>query len=252
MNHRMLEDVRAVCFDVGNTLLEVHPSVGVIYAEILAELGYPAPLPALIDARFPQAFKSTTEARTEQATSEPKERAFWQAVVAQTLPPDFTRPVPETVFDALWTAFESKRYWRPLPGAVETLEILTGYNVPLAILSNWDRRLHPLLKELGWTRFFRYVGISSEIGWSKPAPKAFAAIAEALGLEPRTICHVGDSYSADIEGAHGADFQSLWVQPDSAKAQARNCPAIASLAELPQRLALEDAAGLPCRRRAKL
>jgi HAD superfamily hydrolase (TIGR01549 family) len=45
----------------------------------------------------------------------------------------------------------------------------------------------------------------------KPDARAFAPLVETLGLAPREIAYVGDSVTADVEGARGAGMHAVWL-----------------------------------------
>ena len=45
----------------------------------------------------------------------------------------------------------------------------------------------------------------------KPDPRAFAPLVDALGLAASAIAYVGDSVSADVEGALGAGMFAVWL-----------------------------------------
>ena len=45
----------------------------------------------------------------------------------------------------------------------------------------------------------------------KPDPRAFAPLVETLGLSPGEIAYVGDSVTADVEGALGAGLRAVWL-----------------------------------------
>ncbi len=234
MSDPALKGVQAICFDAGQTLMEVHPSVGKIYQRVLGELGIQITDTDSIDADFFAVLKARTAKRPDLRSSEAIERDFWQAIVDDLVGEHFRDGrVPEAVFARLWSAFESAECWRPLEGAPEVFEQLRSAGLRLALLSNWDERLHPLFGQLGWKTHFDYLGISSEIGWSKPAPEAFRAVAQALDLPLDAICHVGDSLDSDVRGAQAAGFQALWYRP-GATGQADGVPSIASLLELPK------------------
>ena len=54
----------------------------------------------------------------------------------------------------------------------------------LAVVSNWDRRLHTLLEDLGLAGRFETIVVSSEVGHAKPDPRIFRAAVKRFGLEP--------------------------------------------------------------------
>ncbi|MGF1450146.1 MAG: HAD-IA family hydrolase [Opitutales bacterium] len=231
-----LQQVQAVSFDMGQTLVEVHPSVGQIYQRVLRLFGIEISDTAAVDRAFFDVFGARTAARPDLRSSSTIERDFWRGIVDDLLGAHFSEGrVPEPIYIKMWSAFESTDCWRPLPGAGEVLERLRARGFKLAVLSNWDERLHPLLKQLRWARHFDFIGISSEIGWSKPAPEAFQAVADGLALPPAVILHVGDSLGSDVRGAQRAGLRAVWLQPDSGRQQ-EDVRAIASLQELPDLL----------------
>ena len=79
----------------------------------------------------------------------------------------------------------------------------------LAIVSNWDERLRPLLRELGLVECFDVIVVSHEAGFTKPAREIFQCAAAALNLPAETILHIGDSRAEDFDGARAAGMRSL-------------------------------------------
>jgi len=88
------------------------------------------------------------------------------------------------------------------------------------------------------------VASSAGLGVAKPAPEFFAAIAEMAGVEATAIAYVGDRVDNDVLPAHAAGMVAVHIRrgpwghlhaglPDAARADIR----IDSLAELPDRLA---------------
>ena len=208
-----LSRVRAVTFDVGGTLLDPHPSVGVVYAEVLARHHPRVPEPAVIDARFHDAF-ADLRSRLLPVVNETTQLAFWRELAHRSLTPDCPEEIFDTVFAELWREFADARRWRPLPGAAALLADRTATSTPsFNIFSNWDSRLHPVLDGLGWSPHFHRIFVSSEIGFEKPDPRAFRAVEQALSLPPAAILHVGDSYAHDYQPARAAGWQALLVTP---------------------------------------
>jgi putative hydrolase of the HAD superfamily len=74
---------------------------------------------------------------------------------------------------------------------------------------------------------------SCDIGYAKPDPLAFSAVASRLGVEAKEILHVGDALETDVRGALAAGWRSLLID--------RSAPSdgptwIRSLGSLPSRL----------------
>src|SRR5690606_36885874 len=67
-----------------------------------------------------------------------------------------------------------------------------------------------LVDEIGWRAPFRVIVDSGKIGVAKPERAIFAHAARALGVTPVEVVHVGDSRTADIDGARAAGMRAIW------------------------------------------
>lgn len=101
-----------------------------------------------------------------------------------------------------------------LPGAEELCRALAPH-CTLAIITNgvasaqrgrFDRST---IKQ-----FFPYLFISGEMGCQKPQKVFFEQVLARMGVtDPRRVLVVGDSLSADIQGAVNAGLDSVWYNP---------------------------------------
>ena len=111
-----------------------------------------------------------------------------------------------------------------LPGAADVVRALAG-RYPLTVLSNgfvevqYYKLMHSGLRDC-----FSHVVLSEEAGVQKPDPRIFG-VALQLNNDSRLQQHlpplgkqdvlmIGDSYSSDIQGAHAAGIDQLWLCPD--------------------------------------
>ena len=193
--------IRAVTLDVGGTLIEPYPSVGHIYSEVAARHGHKVFSPEHLDAGFARAWQTKGAFRHS--------REDWARLVAATFD-GLLRP-EETAgfFGELYREFERATAWRVFDDVRPALVELNQRGVRLAVLSNWDERLRPLLCELDLGRHFEALFISCEVGASKPQKEIFLHAASQMNLPPESMLHVGDSRSEDIAGAQQAGFQAL-------------------------------------------
>jgi putative hydrolase of the HAD superfamily len=192
--------IRAVTFDVGGTLIQPWPSVGHVYAEVAAQNGLQIST-ELLNQQFVKAwkgFKGFNHTKTD-----------WGRMVDLTFH-DLARTPPSlTFFDQLYSRFSAPEVWDIFPDVHPALEVLRSRGLKLAIISNWDERLRPLLNSLELDRYFEEVVISCEVGVPKPSAVIFSQAAEALRLSPGEILHVGDDPVADVEGATAAGFKAV-------------------------------------------
>lgn len=88
-------------------------------------------------------------------------------------------------------------------------------------MSNFDERLHPLLKNLGVYDYFDFVLTSRECGSGKPDPHMFrealkraragaGARTQRLGGSSTGV-HIGDNFDKDVLGAQAAGWDSVLI-----------------------------------------
>ncbi|KAK6124669.1 hypothetical protein DH2020_041591 [Rehmannia glutinosa] len=97
------------------------------------------------------------------------------------------------------------------PNAEQVFEALRKAGVKVAIVSNFDTRLRPLLRALKCDHWFDAVAVSAEVEAEKPNPMIFLKACEFLGVQPEDAVHVGDDRRNDIWGARDAGCDAwLW------------------------------------------
>lgn len=208
--------IKAVSFDVGGTLIEPWPSVGHVYAEVAARHGLKNLSPEQLNARFKAAWCSRQNFRHS--------RNEWDELVDEV----FGGSTPTGFFAELYDRFAEPDAWHIYEDVVPTLDLLVSRNIKLAIISNWDERLRPLLQKLKLEKYFEAFSISLEMGFPKPSPIIFEHAAKALNLPASSILHVGDSFEMDVTGATAAGFQAVQIH----RRRAADKSGIHSLAEL--------------------
>jgi len=197
-----METIEAITLDVGGTLIEPWPSVGHIYAEVAARHGVQAE-PAELTRRFVQAWRAQD---AFQYT-----RADWAAVVDATFEGLSTQLPSQTFFGELYSHFAKAECWHVYEDVIPTLTALRQQGIRLAVISNWDDRLRPLLKSLELAHWFEVIHVSAEIGAHKPDTRIFQTAAESLETTPDRILHVGDGEREDYQGALVSGLQSRWL-----------------------------------------
>jgi len=65
--------------------------------------------------------------------------------------------------------------------------------------------------DLGYEAIFDCLVVSAEVGYQKPAPILFHQALDELGSKPKNTIMVGDTYEADIVGAHGAGMRGVLI-----------------------------------------
>jgi putative hydrolase of the HAD superfamily len=200
---KSFENIKAVTFDVGGTIITPWPSVGHVYAEVAFASGGKKIPPDELNRRFSAAWRKLNQFNHG--------RGEWAALVDETFAGLVAEPPSETFFPGLYQRFARADAWQVFPDVIPALDGLASLGIHLAVISNWDERLRPLLDELRLTKYFETIVVSCEVGFPKPSPVIFEHAAKKLGLAPEFILHVGDSGKHDVEGAMAGGFKALQV-----------------------------------------
>jgi putative hydrolase of the HAD superfamily len=197
--------IQAVSFDVGGTLIEPWPSVGEVYAQVAAQSG----LPRFDAVRLNDQFKTAWRAKTNFDYS----RDAWASLVARTFGgPADQFGVNSPFFERLYRRFMEADVWRVHDDAVPALQALCKAGLKLAVISNWDDRLRPLLRNLKLDGFFQAIEVSGECGYHKPAPEIFLRAGRSLNVPVADVLHVGDNLLEDVQGARRAGLHAVLLR----------------------------------------
>jgi putative hydrolase of the HAD superfamily len=201
--------LRALTFDAAGTLFVPHPGVGAVYAELACACGLERDA-AQLEAAFAPAFASVRARwRVPYGANEEDARRFWAAVVEGT----FGEALPYELVCELYDAFARARRWRILPGVREALALAGRHELPIAVVSNFDCRLHVLLAELDLGPFAAIV-TSTMVGAAKPDPRVLLSACARMGVPPAAVLHCGDSAREDGEMAAAAGAEYLACSPE--------------------------------------
>lgn len=134
-------------------------------------------------------------------------RPFWQHIVSSS-----TGCSDSQYFEELYNYYTTNKAWHLCdPDAERVFRALRNAGVKLAVVSNFDTRLRPLLRALNCDHWFDAVAVSAEVEAEKPNPTIFLKACEFLGVNPEDAVHVGDDRRNDIWGGRDAGCDAwLW------------------------------------------
>ncbi len=262
MTHR-LDDIAAITFDFGNTLVPV----GQAGLRRVVELTADAIAERFADIDRTAFLLAWAEERDRQFREEVPQ--FREVDLLERLVRVFARlrgmPLPDTAerwdqeaavafsepADLDWGVnVYSRAFVGGLPAAPGAGALLARLAVErdVAVLSNWPlaATIDRYAEANGWLPSLRAIVVSQRVGTIKPHPAIFAAARAALGdPAPAAILHVGDDWAADVVGASRAGWRTAWIasRPDDSPLPSSERDdsvepdlALASLAELEGRL----------------
>lgn len=219
--------IRAICFDLDNTLWDVWPVIRraeqAMYEFLLA--------------RYPQAvaqmtIESMREARVRVAVEHPgmaHDFSFLrkQALRQQALTCGYTETMAEEAFDVFLRARNDVELYADTLPALELLR--QRYRLFSASNGNAD------LSQIGLAPFFERSIAAREVGALKPDPVVYRKVIEGTDLAPHEVLFVGDDPEHDVDGARRAGMLPVWInRGDAVWPQALDRPlhSITSLQEL--------------------
>lgn len=206
----------AVFFDAAGTLFHLAEPVGDTYARVSAQFGLPLAASAL-EQGFRLAWKTVPAPVHPDGASADDDRSWWQDLVYRAfaeangtpLSPQFIHPIFATLYDH----FADAMAWRLYPDTLPALDRLKNQTpASLHVLSNFDRRLHAILRGLGIDHYFDTVILSSETGASKPHPRIFQRALAAANTAPENCLHVGDDPRCDFTAAQAAGMRAFLLK----------------------------------------
>ncbi len=214
MSSRPADAIRAITFDVGDTLIRATPSVGHIYSRVCARYGVSLDVERC-NRIFEQAWKARsvtgTPERDRFSSAERGEEGYWEDLVQDVMGSCGLAPGAIPPISAFREAFASPESWVVFDEVDAALSGLAKLGYDLAVVSNWDSHLPRLLGRLDLGRHFRRVFVSAIEGVEKPHARFFALASAGLETAPEEILHVGDRLREDYEGAREAGLAALWL-----------------------------------------
>jgi len=205
--------IKAVFFDVGNTLLYPFPSVSAVVREVLADAGHIRDLHS-IDAYMPLVDAYYEDRYREDDTfwtREDETSAVWVGMYSLLCRELDIHVEAEQIAMRVYEEFGNPGRWSAYADVVPALERLADKGIRTGLISNWDSRLPSLVSGLGLGDLVETVVSSADVGLHKPDPRIFELACERLGVAPSDSAHVGDHVYADVVGAQAVGMTPVLI-----------------------------------------
>ena len=228
-----INSIRAVCFDLDNTLWEVLPVIMRAERAMYDFLGqrYPRVVAAM-------SIEAMREARARVAIDHPHmchDFSFLrkQALLNHASDHGYAASMAEEAFEVFMRARNEIELYADVRPALEVL--YRRYRLFTASNGNAD------LRRIGLAHLFERSVAAREVGALKPDKAVFLKVIEATDLQPAEVLYVGDDPELDVEGARRAGMQTVWINRDAAPWPTALAPpphSVKSLIELNELLGL--------------
>lgn len=195
--------IRAICFDLDNTLWDVWPVIMRAEREMYAFLAerYPKTVANLtvealrevrneVALEFPEMQHDFTFLRKESLRKLAQLHAYPDCLVDEAFDVFIQARNEVTLYDEVLPALEALR---------ERFRLFTASN------GNAD------LKKIGIAHFFERSVAARDVGALKPDPAIFHKAIEGTGLAVEEVAYVGDDPLMDVVGARRAGMQPIWI-----------------------------------------
>ena len=197
--------LKAIFFDAAGTLFHLTRSVGDHYAYVGREVGLDLQ-PNELDSAFHAAWKQMPRRPAIDGPRENDDKLWWRELVGRIfdqVAPSLRELDRDNFFEVAYEHFAEPGVWTLYPDVVDVLQQLRE-RFQLAVISNFDGRLRFILQNLGISKYFAHVFISSELGADKPDPEIFRRALRIMNLKPCEVLHVGDDPERDWKAAGAA------------------------------------------------
>lgn len=196
--------IKAVLLDIDNTLLDFSQASRLVIQDGFAAWGLP--YDEGVFATFTEINDGLwRDLEQGKLTREGLYQVRW-ALIFQALGIDADGPAFDVRFRQTL-----REYACPVEGALELVKYLAGrYCLAAASNATYAQQVKRL-NDAGMLGYFRYLFISGEMGFSKPAPGFYDRCFDVLSpIRPQETIIIGDSLTADIAGGAAYGLKTCW------------------------------------------
>jgi putative hydrolase of the HAD superfamily len=197
----MLSDIRAIAFDLDNTLWDVEPVLERAEQCLAAWLQEHCPRLALSREQMRAAREQL--ARREPHNAHDLSYLRVATLTAHAREHGYDERVALDAFEVFLAARNAVEIFPDVAPALARLRL----RYTLASLSNGNADL----ARIGLDHIFNVSLNARQIGAAKPHPRCFERLAGELALDPGAIAYVGDDPQLDVAAARAAGLRTVWM-----------------------------------------
>ena len=200
-------------FDAADTFIALAEPVPSVYSRFLRKHNITMSAQA-IGQVLPDTFQNTPPPiYSDFPDGHAAETAWWRTMVRATVSDagasEFAKSAEfDPFFTELFNHYALAEAWELYPDTISALDRAKSSGATLAIVSNFDNRLFPIIQSLGLEEYFDLLYNSALACSRKPDSLIFEQALALTSSEPSTTYHVGDSATKDYIGASRAGLHA--------------------------------------------
>ena len=194
--------IKAVFFDMYNTLLCYNPPREESQAQALKKLGLdllPEQLSAPIVAADEYFYEENAKLALAKRTDEEKMK-LWSQYEVVLLKEAGVTPTKELITGMLMEMKNFKYEMVLYDDVIAALDEIRSRDLITGLISNVDKDITEMLERLQLDTLLDVIVTSQEVGVTKPHRKIFEAAVTKSGVKPEEILYIGDQYKVDVQG----------------------------------------------------
>ncbi len=205
--------IKAVFFDLYNTLARFWPPREQIQAQACADFGYTVTPDGIARGYLrADAFMSRENARSQVQRRSPADQLAFFTEYERLILEGAGFDVPPSVAGQIWQRVRQIPYGMTLfDDVAEALPRLRAAGYVVGVITNLDSTGDKVSRDMGLDALADFVVTSGEVGQGKPhAPIYLTALARA-NANPSEAIMVGDSVTGDVEGAMAVGITPIYI-----------------------------------------
>ncbi len=230
--------IKAVFFDLYNTLIRYDPSREEVHAKALKDL-HPDIKPEMLcrplSAADDYIYREMAITPWSQLTDQQKmqKMAEYERIVLREAG---IEPSEEAVKRLLETARRFKSRMVLYDDVIPSFTAVRDRGLVLGLISNAEQSAYQLIGELGLKAWLQIIVTSYESGFNKPDPQIFRVALERAGLKAAEAVYIGYQYRIDIVGAKSAGMKAILIDRAGCFNDVKDCVVIRDLGQVTDHL----------------
>ena len=230
--------IKAVFFDWFNTLARYEPAREELAGQALREYGFNVALEKIrqgisVADKFWFEENTRSPVRTRSVAEQSTVYARHQQIILSEAGIDLSdKPDKLGKLIARMQTLSANMHFVLFDDVIPTLKGIKERKLIIGVLTNLDRDMMPLCRELGLEPYVDVIVTSGEIGVDKPDARIFLAALKRAKVAALEAILVGDQYKNDVLGARGVGIKPLLIDRYNLSEEIADCPRLHALTEV--------------------